>query len=302
MTGSNGYCAVAANQAGNSQYLPAPTATETVTLYAPNRIAPTVTLTGAPSNAYYGSTFTVSTTQNSGVTPVITAAPTQVCTISGNTVTMVSGTDVCFVTASWAGDASYLAATLYQTTEAAPQVPTLSWTPPVLAYGPLGAAMNATASVQGKFIYYDGTAQLSSNLVLLAGNYTLSATFTPALSKDYAGGTVTAPLTVNQAVPVTTVTSPSAKITLNKNTGHASTTPAFNVTSYKPTGTVTLSTGGSGPSCAATITPTTGSGSCTLTFNTAGTYTVTASYSGDSNHTASSNSTQNPPVTVAVNQ
>jgi hypothetical protein len=70
----------------------------------------------------------------------------------------------------------------------------------------------------------------------------------------------------------------------------------FNVSSYKPTGAVAVAAS-SGESCTADPSATTGDGSCKLTFTSAGTRTVTASYPGDANHTGSSSS----PVTVVVN-
>jgi len=52
-----------------------------------------------------------------------------------------------------------------------------------------------------------------------------------------------------------------------------------------PTGSVEVSSGTGGPTCNATLTS--GAGTCTLTFPAAGTYTLTASYSGDSNDATS---------------
>jgi hypothetical protein len=82
------------------------------------KIAPTVSFTGAPSSAAYLSTFTPATTENSGVTPKITSTPASVCTISSGVVTMKNGTGTCTVEASWATNAYYLAATLEQSTTA----------------------------------------------------------------------------------------------------------------------------------------------------------------------------------------
>ncbi len=55
-------------------------------------------------------------------------------------------------------------------------------------------------------------------------------------------------------------------------------------------------------SCTGTVSSGTGKGSCKLTFTSApDTYTISASYAGDPNHTGSNNSTQSPAVTVTVN-
>ena len=106
MNSSTGTCTVTANQAGNTNYLAAPKLTETT---AAAKGAPVVTFTGAPSTALYLSTFTVASTTNAGVTPSFTA--TGACSISGNTVTMTSGTGACVTTAKWPTNLTYLAAT-----------------------------------------------------------------------------------------------------------------------------------------------------------------------------------------------
>jgi len=303
MTSNTGFCYVVASQAGNSNYAAAPHVIETVTaVKTVTKIAPTVTFNGAPASAAYLSTFTVAATQNSGVIPTITASPSTVCTISGNAVTMVKGTGTCTVKASWATNDYYLAATQTQSTTAQKLASSVNWTTPVaIAYGTaLSGVLDATGSVPGKYAYKNGTATVTATKVLAAGNYTLAVTFTPTASTDYTTATASVLLTVNQAATTTTVTSSSTTVTLSK-TGSASATLVFNVSSYKPTGSVTLSTGVGGPSCMGVVSSSTGNGSCKLTFTTAGTYMIGASYPGDANHTGSDNSGQNPPVTVAVN-
>ncbi len=119
MTSDSGFCYVVANQAGGRNYPPAPQVTDTVAaVKTVTKIAPTVTFTGAPTNAAYLSTFNVATTQNSGVTPRITSKTTGVCTVSGDLVTMKSGTGTCTVEASWAANTYYTATSLTQTTTA----------------------------------------------------------------------------------------------------------------------------------------------------------------------------------------
>ena len=113
MTSGTGTCSVIANQAGNADYSPAPQVTQSTTA---TQIAPTVSFTGAPASAPYGSTFNVTATTNASTTAVITASGA--CSITGNTVTMTSGTGTCSLTASWAADANYTAASLSQSTAA----------------------------------------------------------------------------------------------------------------------------------------------------------------------------------------
>jgi len=119
MTSDTGKCYVVANQAGNSNYAAATPVTETVTaVHTVVKVPPTVTFTGAPASAAYLSTFTVATTENSGVTPTITSTTGTVCTVSGNVVTMKKGAGTCTVKAAWATDTYYSAASLTQSTTA----------------------------------------------------------------------------------------------------------------------------------------------------------------------------------------
>ena len=183
MTSGIGTCTVIANQSGNANYLAAPAVTETT---AADKPAQTVTFTGAPATAPYQSTFTVTATTNSGITPIITA--TGSCSISGTAVSMTRGTGQCTMTAKWAGNSNYLATTVTQTTTAEKLASTVSWTAPAaITYGIAlsGTQLNATASVAGNFVYSPAAGAIPK-----AGSDTLKVTFTPTLSKDYT--TVTA--------------------------------------------------------------------------------------------------------------
>jgi hypothetical protein len=123
MTSATGTCSVIANQSGNANYLAAPQVTEMVTA---TKGRPVVSFTGAPANADYGATFNVTATENSGITPTITASGA--CTISGTTVTMTSGTGTCTTTAKWAANADYNGVTLTQKTTAELIKPTVTFT------------------------------------------------------------------------------------------------------------------------------------------------------------------------------
>jgi hypothetical protein len=77
-----------------------------------------VTFTGAPSSAAYLSTFTLATTENSGVTPKYSSTTGSVCSVSSGVVTMKSGTGTCTVKATWAANDYYLTTSLEQSTSA----------------------------------------------------------------------------------------------------------------------------------------------------------------------------------------
>jgi hypothetical protein len=175
MTSNTGFCSVVANQAGNSAYAAAPQVTETVTaVKTVTRIAPTVTFTGAPASAAYLSTFSVATTQNSGVTPTITSSPAGVCTVSGGVVTMKNGGGTCNVKASWAANDYYLAATLEQSTFATPLPTTTTITNTIAETNPLKVTVYFTVS--------NGTSTATS------GTVAVSAASGPACSASVATG------------------------------------------------------------------------------------------------------------------
>jgi hypothetical protein len=275
MTSNTGTCMVIANQAGNNNYAAATQVTESVTAVTTvTKLAPTVTFTGAPSSANYQSTFTVATTQNTGVTPTITAVGA--CKITGTTVTMTSGTGTCTLTAKWATDTYYLAATLTQRTTAQKLASGLSWTSPAaINYGtPLSVTeLNATANVPGKFVYLP-----ASGKVLASGTQNLLVTFTPTVTADYSTSTDTVPLVVNQVDTTTAITGSIPNPSIMGKPVKVS----FGVTAAygKPTGTVTVSSS-TGESCTAHLSS--GVGSCSITFATSGSRTLTGAYSGDTN-------------------
>jgi hypothetical protein len=105
-----GNCVVAANQAGNDNYLPAPEATQTVVINPGNQAALVVIAT--PSPVIAGQTSALSTTGGSGNGAVTYAVSTggANCTVIGTTLTAVQA-GTCTVTATKAADANYLVQT-----------------------------------------------------------------------------------------------------------------------------------------------------------------------------------------------
>jgi hypothetical protein len=86
--------------------------------------------------------------------------------------------------------------------------PTVSWAAPgAITYGTalIAAQLNATTSVPGSFTYSPAL-----GTVLKAGLQTLSVIFTPSDTNDYAVATARTNLTVNQATPVITWSTPTA--------------------------------------------------------------------------------------------
>jgi len=262
--------------------------------------------TPPPSSAGYESQFTVVATASSGLQVLFNASG--VCTYSNTatdtaTYTITSPSGICIVIANQPGNSNWTAAP-----EQTPQLnatkgtPVITWNPAAISYGTkLGSGqLDATAAngvggtVAGTFTYSP-----KSGTILDAGTQTLSATFKPTSTTDYNSTSATASLQVSQATTTTTVTSNDQTVTLKM--GTATATIDYLVSSYKPTGTVTV-TATTGETCSSAVSSTTGKGSCKLTFATTGTRNVDASYPGDANHTSSNSDSQNPQITVTVNQ
>ena len=260
---------------------------------------PTVTFTNTlPSSAAYGNTFTVNATStDTSAIVTIAVTPSTVCSIngtaSGSTVTMASGTGACKVTATSAADDDYSTATATATVKAAKVACTIDWgTLAPITYGQELSAtqLDATASCA------DGTnnGALKYNpaigKVLAAGTQALTVKFTPATgtTANYTTATGTRTLQVDVGSTTTTITGPTS-VKANKPVKvDFSVTPqeTGTGTAAKLTGAVTVS--GAGLTCSGNVAAVTGKGGCTLSTGLAtGSYTLSASYAGDSNNNAS---------------
>jgi phospholipase C/sugar lactone lactonase YvrE len=281
ITASSGTCTVTANQPGNTNFMAAPTITESTIA---SKGTPTTTFTGAEATAPYQSSFTVAATTNASTKAVITASGS--CSVSSTTVTMTSGSGTCAVTANWAADSQYLAATASQTTTAQKLASNLTWpTPAAITYGTAltSTQLNAKATygsttLTGAFVYSPANSNVPA-----AGNNTLSVVFTPTNSTNYTGATGSVTLLVNKASTTTKITSvsPSTPIAGQSVQVNLSVTAGYG----KPTQSVTVNST-TGESCSATLSN--GIGNCSLIFSTTGSRTLTATYSGDNNDLASS--------------
>ncbi len=277
MTASSGTCSVIANQSGNGNYNAAPTSTEYT---AATKATPTVAFTGAPAAAPYQSSFTVTATTNATTTGIITVSG-GACSLSGPTVTMTKGTGTCLMTAQWAADNNYFAASATQTTIAEKLAPVITWaTPAPITYGTVLSAiqLDATASynnspLAGTFVY-----KPKSSKVLDAGNQTLSVVFTPAQTAHYSTATGAVTLVVNPqdtetqitaTVPASPTVGKPVKVKFRAAGAHGTPTQTVEVNST------------TGESCSASLTD--GTGTCALTFATSGPRELTATYSGDNN-------------------
>ena len=176
-----------------------------------NKAQPTVTFTGASTTAPYESTFTVVASTNASTSAVITASG--VCIVAGTAVTITAPAGTCVLTANWAADSNYLAASATQSTTATKATPTINWaTPAPIMYGTAlsDTQLDATATynrgiVAGKFVYTP-----TKGTVLTAGMQTLSVSFSPTDTTDYTAASGSVTLQVNQATPTIKWPTPAA--------------------------------------------------------------------------------------------
>lgn len=115
--------------------------------------APTVSFTGAPSRAAYGSKFTVAASSNASSGAIIEATGAcSVYSVSGSAPTasavieMTSGSGACNLSANWDADQSYIAASLTQTTLATKATQTITFGPVSTQAQGSSLLVSATAS------------------------------------------------------------------------------------------------------------------------------------------------------------
>lgn len=121
---------------------------------------------------------------------------------------LTAGSQILSVTFTPTDTTDYTTATGKATLKVNQKVPHPSWTAPAaITYGTALSTkqLNAYSAIAGTFAYTP-----AAGTVLTAGSHTLSATFTPTDTVDYATVTVTNSITVNQATPVITWKMPAA--------------------------------------------------------------------------------------------
>jgi hypothetical protein len=202
---------------GDANYAPAASNVVAVTV---NQATPTVTVTCSPNTMAFGSTTSCTAHVSAGTRTVTftggASQPgpwTEPVDGSGNAVltgfsNWAAGTYT--VQATYSGDSNYSGATGSSVLTITTSTPVLSWaTPAAITYGtPLSATqLNATSGgVAGTFTYTP-----AAGTILAAGSQTLSVTFTPTDTVDYATQTATVTLVVNKA-PLTVTPSPATRL------------------------------------------------------------------------------------------
>jgi FtsP/CotA-like multicopper oxidase with cupredoxin domain len=191
MNSGTGTCNLTANWAPITPNYTAASSTQSTTAA---KIAPTVTFTGAPASAVYQSTFTVATTTNASTTAVITASGG--CSISGNTVTMTSGTTACSLTANWATDANYLAASRTQSAAA-----TLAPSNTSITTSPTSSLVGQPVTVQVTVTGVTGGASPTGTVKVSSGALSCNATLNTGVGGCPLTLASTGPATITAAYP-----------------------------------------------------------------------------------------------------
>ena len=294
-----GTCTLAADQAGNASYNPAPQITQNFAIGQASQTIGTITTT--PSTVTYssGGTFALSATGGASGNPVtFSSQTTGVCTTggaNGATVTTVA-VGTCVVTGNQAGNANYAPAPevtqAFAINQPGQTIGTITSTPSTLIYSSGGTfTVSATGGASGNPVVFS-----SQTIGTCATGGVNGATVTM-----FAAGTCT--LSANQAGNGTYA--PAPQVTQNFSIGRANQTigaitSAPSPLTYSSGGTFTVSaTGGASGNPVTFSSQTTGvctSGGlngATLTMLAAGTCTVAANQAGNANYNPATQVTQN---------
>src|SRR5204863_463735 len=254
MTSGTGSCTSTVSWAADANY-PGATPSQSTTA---EKIAPTVTFTGALASAAYLSTFAVASTTTSSASPAY--ASSGVCSNAGPTYTMTSGTGTCTSTVTWAADDSYNAATRSQTTTAEKITPTVTFTgaPANAAYQStltVASSTNSTASP----VYTSGgvCSNVSTAYTMTSGTGSCTSTVIWAADDNYTGATRSQTTTADKITPTVTFTGAPASAAYQSTFTVASSTNSSASPAYASSGVCS----NAGPA----YTMTSGTGSCTAT-------------------------------------
>jgi sugar lactone lactonase YvrE len=268
MTSGTGTCSVIANQAGNSNYAAAAQVTKTLTATLG---AQTITFTNnPPATAAYHSSFPVAATGGASGNAV-TFTSSGVCSNSGATYTMTSGTGTCSVIANQAGNSSYAAAAQVTKTVTATLVAqTITFTnnPPATAAYHSSFPVAATGGASGNAVTFGSSGACSNSgatYTMTSGTGTCSVIANQAGNSNYAAAaqvtkTVTATLV---AQTITFTTNPLATAAYHSSFKVAATGGASG-------NAVTFTSSGVCSNSGATYTMTSGTGTCSVIANQAG--------------------------------
>ena len=256
-----GNCTITATQSGDTSYAAAAPVTATF----PVAIGTETITFSAIATQYVGTVLTLTATASSGLPISYTASPAGVCTVSGNSLSII-GAGTCTVAASQPGNALVSSAQPVSVTFTVILVPQ-SITFPVISPQLIGATvtLGATASSGLPVTYASATAtcRVTGNTVtpLASGSCTIAAT-QPGNTTYAAAPSITVTFTVlkSQTITFNTISTETAGVTL----ALTATASSGLAVTYASSATSVCTVSGS-----------------TVTLLTGGTCTITASQSGN---------------------
>jgi hypothetical protein len=262
MTSGTGTCTVAYDQAGNSNYNAAPEATESVTAAKANQ---SISVTShAPTNAPYGSQFTVAANAPAGTIAYSSGGS---CSNSGATFTMTNPSGTCTAKYDQPGNSNYNAAPeVTETVTAAKADQAITVTTHAPANALVGSNFDVAANAPGgPVVYSSGGACTNSGTTFTM----VSNTGSCAVMYDQAGDA-----NYNPAPEVTETVNPGKSDQTITVTTHAPANATygsqFTVAANAPGGSVTYSSSGSCTNSGPTFTMNSGTGSCEVMYDQAG--------------------------------
>jgi hypothetical protein len=263
MTSGTGTCTVTYDEAGNTNYNAAPQKTESVTAQKANQ---TINVSSAaPSTAAYNSSFDVAATAPGGA---IAFGPAGPCSNAGAHFTMTSGTGTCTVLFDQSGNANYNAAPEVSESVTATKInQSITFaTPAARTYGDPDFDPGATSS-SGYSVSYgaSGNCSIVSALVHItgAGSCTVMANqagdadynAAPQVQRTFSVGKASQAILIGTAAPASAVYGAGFAVAA---TGGGS------------GNTVTYGSSGACTNTSANFTMTSGTGTCTVTYDQAG--------------------------------
>lgn len=290
---------ITASYAGNGDFS---ASTSSILVLSVSQASTTTTLSNSPATVIFGQPATLTAT----VAPVAPGAGTPIGSVTfldgGNalaTVALSSGTASYSLSSVAAGNhsfnATYSGDGSFAGSNALTYPLTIGKATATVTLGNLSATFDgtpksatATTNPAGLTvnITYNGSPTAPTNV----GSYAVVAT----INSPNFQGSANATLTIAKGGSLTTIVSDTPNPSVIGQAVTVSFKVAASIGSVVPTGSVTV-TASTGEACGPVIL-TSGAGSCSITFTTAVSRTLTASYSGDNNFTGSTAATVNQPV------
>ncbi len=283
---SGGTCTVQATQSGNANYSAATPVSQSFTVTAASQ---SITFNGLSNQVYGTAPFTVSATATSGLAVGFNSSTLSVCTVSGNTVTLLA-LGACTIQATQSGNANYSAATPvsqgFAVTSASQSIAFNALSNQVYGAAPFAVTANATSGLAVSFNSSTtlSVCTVSGNTVTIVGGGICTVEATQSGNTTYSAATP-----VSQGF---TVTPASQSIAFNGLSNQVYGTAPFTV-SANATSNLTVNFNSS-----TTLSVCTVSGS-TVTLVALGTCTIQATHSGNANYSAAAPVSQSFTVTSA---